>query len=129
MLTKLALDHLGLRDRLEAGDAELLAVARLLRATERHEGVDGAVRVDPHGAGLDAGRDAARAVAVRRPHRAAEADLNLVREPDRLVEVGVANDRQRGAKLLLLHQLVLRLSYYSIVQYEQVPSLRVCPGT
>ena len=102
----LALDHLRLCHCLEAGDTELLAIARLLRAAEGHERVDGAVRVDPHGACLDASRDAARAIAIRRPHRAAEADLDLVCEADRLVEIGVADDRQCWACLLYTSRCV-----------------------
>jgi len=74
----------------------------VLRAAERDHRVDAAVAVDPDRAGLEAFGDRLRLVPVGRPDRGAQADLNAVRPLDRLLYVGVADDRQRGAELLLL---------------------------
>ena len=62
-----AIDDLWDAEVLEAFGAELQAVAGLLRPTEGHAGVHGAVLVDPHGSGLDACGDLARGGEVGGP--------------------------------------------------------------
>src|SRR5258707_1834664 len=54
--------------------------------------------------GIDPGRHVERAVAVRRPDRAAQAEFRVVGTCDHLVEIGIAQHRQHRAELLLANQ-------------------------
>ena len=60
--------------------------------------------VDPDRAGLEAGGDLLGLVPVGGPDGGAESDVDGVGPRDRLLEVGVADDRQGRAELLLLDQ-------------------------
>jgi hypothetical protein len=63
----LAIDDLRDAQGLEAFGAELEAVAGLLGSAEGDAGVHGAVLVDPHGSGLDAGGDLSRRTHIGGP--------------------------------------------------------------
>src|SRR6516225_3112366 len=76
----------------------------LLRAGVRSVWSEIEMLVHPDRAGIDPGRHLERSVAVRRPNRAAQAEVRVVGTFDHFVDVGVAQHRQHRAELFLAHQ-------------------------
>src|SRR5829696_10130110 len=94
---RLQLQRLRHEELLEAVATELAAVTGLLVAAERGERVEGAA-VDLDLACADPGRDALRALLVRRPYAAGQAVDRVVRDPDRILLAVVRHDREHGAE-------------------------------
>src|SRR5207249_141692 len=95
--SSLELQRLVLEKFLEAVDAGLAAVARLLEAAEGRVHVEGAA-VHVHLPGADAARDALRARVVPGPHRARQAVHRVVGDAHRVFLVLVGNDGQHRAE-------------------------------
>src|SRR6185503_16517462 len=87
-------DALRLQVRLEPLHPELASDAALLDAAEGALGQSDVVGVDPDVADAQPARDADRTVEVARPHRAAEPELVVVGQPQRL-GLGVEGDHRQ----------------------------------
>src|SRR3954468_3664111 len=100
-LSSLELQRLVLEEFLQAVNAGLPAVARLLEPAEGRVQVEGAP-VHVHLSGADAARDALRARLVLRPHRSGKAVDGVVRDAHRVFLVPVRDDRQHRSKNFFL---------------------------
>src|SRR5262245_9123284 len=100
---------LALEELLEAGDAHLPADAGLLVPTERRVRSEPVATVDTHGAGPDPLRDRDRPVVVGAEDGAGQAEDRVVRDPDRVVVILVADDREHRAEDLVLGDLAVRV--------------------
>src|SRR5690606_24437295 len=92
---------LDLRARDVLVDRLLAPDSRLLVSADRHADVMRARVVDPDVAGLDAGREAVRAIEVVRPDRGGEAIVERIDARDHVVLVGPAQDADHRSEDLL----------------------------
>src|SRR3984957_14184038 len=98
------IDDPGLSIFLQASVAQFGSDAGLLVAPERNVGLQVEMPVDPYRARIDLRGHGEGPLEILRPDAAAEPELRIVRAPDGVFDLGIAQHRQNRAKLLLSDQ-------------------------